>query len=104
MTEAVIVEAVRSPFGKRGGSLAGIHSVDVLATVLQALVERSGVDPGEIQDNIAGCVSQVGEQSINVARNAWLGAGVPEEGPRAPLDPPGGASPHGNPLPAPGGV
>ena len=86
MSEAVIVEAVRSPIGKRNGSLAGTHPVDLLATVLQALVERAGVDPGRIEDNITGCVSQVGEQSINVARNAWLAAGFPEEIPATTVD------------------
>jgi acetyl-CoA acetyltransferase family protein len=86
MPEAVIVEAVRSPIGKRNGSLGGIHPVDLLATILQSLVERSGVDPGLIQDNITGCVSQVGEQSINVARNAWLAAGFPEEVPATSVD------------------
>jgi acetyl-CoA acyltransferase len=86
MPEAVIVEAVRSPIGKRKGSLSGIHPVDLLATVLQSLVERAGVDPGQIQDNITGCVSQIGEQSINIARNAWLGAGFPEEVPATTVD------------------
>src|SRR5919202_7068762 len=86
MPEAVIVEAVRSPIGKRNGSLSGIHPVDLLATVLQSLVERAGVDPGQIEDNITGCVSQIGEQSINIGRNAWLAAGFPEEVPATTLD------------------
>src|SRR5881275_2279359 len=86
MPEAVIVEAVRSPIGKRNGSLAGTHPVDLLATVLQSLVERSGVDPAQIEDNITGCVSQIGEQSINIGRNAWLGAGLPEETPATTVD------------------
>ena len=86
MTEAVIVEAVRSPIGKRKGSLAGTHPVDLLGTVLQSLVERSGVDPGLIEDNITGCVSQIGEQSINIGRNAWLAAGFPEEVPATTVD------------------
>src|SRR5205809_1172248 len=86
MPEAVIVEAVRSPIGKRIGSLSGIHPVDLLATVLQSLVERSGVDPGLVEDNITGCVSQIGEQSINIGRNAWLGAGFPEEVPATTVD------------------
>jgi acetyl-CoA acyltransferase len=86
MSEAVIVEAVRSPIGKRNGSLSGIHPVDLLATVLQSLVERSGVDPGHIEDNITGCVSQVGEQSINIGRNAWLAAGFPETIPATTVD------------------
>src|SRR5918911_2668829 len=86
LREAVIVEAVRSPIGKRGGSLSGIHPVDLLATVLQEVVSRAGVDPGLIEDNITGCVSQVGEQSLNVARNAWLAAGFPEEVPATSVD------------------
>jgi acetyl-CoA acyltransferase len=86
MSEAVIVEAVRSPIGKRNGSLSGIHPVDLLATVLQSLVERAGVDPDQIEDNITGCVSQVGEQSINIGRNAWLAAGFPETIPATTVD------------------
>src|SRR5438477_4140504 len=86
MPEAVIVEAVRSPIGKRNGSLSGTHPVDLLATVLQELVSRSGVDPGLVEDNITGCVSQVGEQSLNVGRNAWLAAGFPEEVPATTVD------------------
>src|SRR5947207_4932323 len=86
MREAVIVEAVRSPIGKRNGSLSGTHPVDLLATVLQEVVTRSGVDPGLIEDNITGCVSQVGEQSLNVGRNAWLAAGLPEEIPATTVD------------------
>ncbi|MDP9341846.1 MAG: acetyl-CoA C-acyltransferase [Actinomycetota bacterium] len=86
MREAVIVEAVRSPIGKRNGSLSGTHPVDLLATVLQELVARSGVDPGLIEDNITGCVSQVGEQSLNVGRNGWLAAGLPETIPSTTVD------------------
>jgi acetyl-CoA acyltransferase len=84
--EAVIVEAVRSPIGKRNGSLKDTHPVDLLADVLRELVSRSGVDPGRIEDNITGCVSQVGEQSLNVARNAWLAAGFPETIPSTTVD------------------
>jgi acetyl-CoA acyltransferase len=86
MREAVIVEATRSPIGKRNGSLAATHPVDLLATVLQELVERTGVDPGQVDDHITGCVSQVGEQSLNVGRNAWLGAGFPETIPSTTVD------------------
>src|SRR5213595_3504217 len=86
LREAVIVEAVRSPIGKRNGSLAGIHPVDLLATVLQEVVTRAGVDPGLIEDNICGCVSQVGEQSLNIGRNAWLAAGLPETVPGTTVD------------------
>ncbi len=84
--EAVIVEAVRSPIGKRNGSLRDYHPVDLLADVLKEVVTRAGVDPGHIEDNITGCVSQVGEQSLNVGRNAWLAAGFPETIPATTVD------------------
>ena len=84
--EAVIVEAVRSPIGKRNGSLKDTHPVDLLAEVLKEAVSRSGVDPGQIEDHITGCVSQVGDQSINVGRNGWLAAGFPEEVPSTTVD------------------
>ncbi len=84
--EAVIVEAVRSPIGKRNGSLKDFHPVDLLAEVLKELVNRSGVDPGLVEDNITGCVSQVGEQSLNVGRNAWLASGFPEDIPATTVD------------------
>src|SRR6266581_2631584 len=84
--EAVIVEAVRSPIGKRNGSLKDTHPVDLLSEVLKEVVARSGVDPGQVEDNITGCVSQVGEQSLNIGRNAWLAAGFPEEVPATSVD------------------
>ncbi len=84
--EAVIVEAVRTPIGKRTGSLKEIHPVDLLAEVLKEVVNRSGVDPGQIEDNITGCVSQVGEQALNIGRNAWLAAGFPETIPATTID------------------
>jgi acetyl-CoA acyltransferase len=86
MREAVIVEAVRTPVGRRNGKLKGWHPVDLLAYILDALVGRAGVDPGLVEDVIAGCVSQVGEQSLNVARNAALGAGFPESVPGTTID------------------
>ncbi len=86
MREAVIVEAVRTPVGKKDGKLAGWHPVDLLAEVLRAAVERTGIDPGQIDDHITGCVSQTGEQAINIARNAWLAAGLPEEVPAVTID------------------
>jgi acetyl-CoA acetyltransferase family protein len=80
MREAVIVDAVRTPLGrgKETGALHGRHAVDLASATLRALVERSGVDPGEIEDVIMGCVSQVGEQGLNIARNAALAADFPE--------------------------
>ena len=86
MREAVIVEAVRTPVGKKEGKLAGWHPVDLLAEVLGAAVERTGLDPRQVDDHIAGCVSQTGEQAINIARNAWLAAGLPEEVPAVTID------------------
>lgn len=78
MRDAVIVGAVRSPVGRRGGGLAGIHPVDLSGRVLAALAERTGFDPAEVDDVIWGCVTQVGEQSANVGRSAALAAGWPE--------------------------
>ena len=88
MREAVIVEAVRTPLGrgKPGGQLSGVHAVDLLAHALKSAIERSGVDPLEVDDVISGCVSQVGEQGINIARNAWLAAGFPVETPGTTVD------------------
>jgi acetyl-CoA acyltransferase len=86
MREAVIVEAVRTPVGKKEGKLAGWHPVDLLAEVLGAAVERTGLDPSLVDDHITGCVSQTGEQAINIARNAWLAAGLPEEVPAVTID------------------
>jgi acetyl-CoA C-acetyltransferase len=78
MTEAVIVEAVRTPIGKRNGGLSTFHPVDLLATVQQEMVHRSGIDPAEIEQIVGGCISQVGPQAFNVTRTAWLTAGLPE--------------------------
>ena len=86
MRDALIVGAVRTPVGRREGALTGVHPVDLLATPLAELLTRTGVDPGSIDDHIAGCVSQVGEQSLNVARNAWLAAGLPEHVPSTTID------------------
>jgi acetyl-CoA acyltransferase len=86
MREAVIVEAVRTPIGKRNGSLKDTHPVDLLAEALKEVVNRSGVDPDQIDDNITGCVSQVGEQTFNVGRNGWLAAGFPETIPSTTVD------------------
>jgi acetyl-CoA acyltransferase len=77
--DAVIVDAVRTPVGKRGGGLCGVHPVDLSAHVLEALAGRTGLDPALVEDVIWGCVSQTGEQAVNVARNAALAAGWPED-------------------------
>jgi acetyl-CoA C-acetyltransferase len=77
MTEVVIVEAVRSPVGRRNGGLSTVHPAELLATVVSELVTRSGIDPAEVGQVVTGCVSQVGEQSFNIGRTAWLSAGLP---------------------------
>ena len=86
MRDAVIVGAVRTPIGKRGGGLAGIHPVDLSAHVLAALVERTGIDPADVEDVIWGCLSQVGEQAWNIGRSAVLAAGWPESVPATTVD------------------
>ena len=77
--DAVVVDAVRTPVGRRGGGLAGVHPVDLSAHVLAALAARTGLDPAAVDDVVWGCVSQTGEQAVNVARNAVLAAGWPED-------------------------
>ncbi len=86
MRDAVIVGAVRTPVGRRKGGLAHVHPVDLSAHVLTALAERTGFDPGRVEDVIWGCVSQVGDQAFNVARSAVLAAGWPESVPGTTLD------------------
>jgi len=86
MTNAVIIDAVRTPLGKRNGRLKDWHPVDLAAEVLNALVQRTGIDPGIVDDVVMGCVMQVGEQGVNVARNAVLAAGWPEIVPGTTID------------------
>ncbi|WP_328892735.1 steroid 3-ketoacyl-CoA thiolase [Streptomyces sp. NBC_00236] len=77
MTEAVIVEAARTPVGRRRGVLSGLHPAELLGLAQKGLLERAGVAPGTVEQVIGGCVTQAGEQSNNVTRNAWLHAGLP---------------------------
>ena len=77
MPDVVIVEAARSPIGRRGGGLSTLHPADLLGAVQKALVERSGIDPAAVDQIVGGCVTQVGEQTFNIARTAWLAAGLP---------------------------
>ncbi|MFZ9232581.1 MAG: thiolase family protein, partial [Ilumatobacteraceae bacterium] len=86
MNTAVIVDAIRTPLGKRNGKLKEWHPVDLVAEVMAAMVERNGFDPGLIDDVVMGCVMQVGEQSTNIARNAVLAAGWPEGVPGTTID------------------
>ncbi|MGH9229977.1 MAG: steroid 3-ketoacyl-CoA thiolase [Acidimicrobiales bacterium] len=77
MADVVIVEAVRTPVGRRNGGLSSVHPADLLGTALTEVVGRSGIDPAEIEQVVGGCVSQVGEQSFNITRTGWLSAGLP---------------------------
>lgn len=86
MNDAVIVSAVRTPVGKRGGALSTVHPADLSAHVLEALVSRTGIDPGTVDDVVWGCVSQVGEQTFDIARTAVLSAGWPEHVPGTTVD------------------
>ncbi|HEV7728397.1 MAG: Acetyl-CoA acetyltransferase with thiolase domain [Modestobacter sp.] len=86
MRDAVIVEAVRTPVGKRNGGLSGVHPTDLSAHVLESLATRTGLDPALVDDVIWGCVSQVGEQTYDIARNAVLAAGWPESVPGTTVD------------------
>ncbi|WP_222272178.1 thiolase family protein [Modestobacter marinus] len=86
MRDAVICAAVRTPVGRRGGGLAGVHPADLSATVLSALAERTGIDPAVVDDVFWGCVSQVGEQTSNIGRVAVLAAGWPESVPGTTID------------------
>ena len=86
MTTAVIVDAVRTPLGRRNGKLKDWHPVDLAAETLKALVDRTGIDPGLVDDVVMGCVMQVGEQGVNVGRNAVLAAGWPETVPGTTID------------------
>ena len=84
MAEAYVIDAVRSPIGRRNGSLTGIRADELAAQVLHGLIGRVDVDPGEIEDVQMGCVTQVGEQALNVGRGAVLVAGWPETAARRP--------------------
>jgi acetyl-CoA C-acetyltransferase len=86
MPEAFIVDAVRTPVGKRGGGLAAVHPADLGASVLTALVERLGIDPGAVEDVVFGCVDTVGPQAGDIARTAWLAAGLPDHVPGTTVD------------------
>src|SRR6202042_1704896 len=86
VAEAYIVGAVRTPVGRRKGGLAELHPVDMAAQVLTELIARTGADPSAVEDVIMGCVSQIGPQSVDIARNAWLSAGLPEGVPGVTID------------------
>ena len=86
MAEAYVIDAVRTPVGKRGGSLSTVHSADLGAHVIKALMLRTGVDPGAVEDVIFGCCDTIGSQSGDIARTCWLAAGLPEHVPGVTID------------------
>ncbi|WP_105975943.1 acetyl-CoA C-acetyltransferase [Streptomyces geranii] len=86
MAEAYVVEAVRTPVGRRGGGLSGVHPADLGAHALTALMSRSGVDPAAVEDVVFGCLDTVGPQAGDIARTSWLAAGLPEEVPGVTVD------------------
>jgi acetyl-CoA C-acetyltransferase len=86
MPDAYLVDAVRTPVGRRGGGLAQVHPADLGAHVLQALVERTGIDPAAVDDVLFGCVDAIGPQAGDIARTCWLAAGLPEEVPGVTID------------------
>jgi acetyl-CoA C-acetyltransferase len=86
MAEAYIIDAVRTPVGKRGGGLSQVHSADLGAHVIRALVERTGVDPGGVDDVIFGCCDTIGSQAGDIARTCWLAAGLPDHVPGVTID------------------
>ncbi len=100
MQEVVIVEAVRSPIGRRNGGLAGVHPAELLGIVQKACVTRAGIDPRAVGQVIGGCVSQVGEQSFDIARTAWLAQGLPMEVPATTVDSQCGSSQQATSLAA----
>ncbi len=86
MAEAYIIDAVRSPVGRRGGGLSGVHPADLGAHSIEALVDRTGIDPGAVEDVVFGCVDTIGPQAGDIARSAWLAAGMPEHVPGTTID------------------
>jgi acetyl-CoA C-acetyltransferase len=86
MNEAYIVDAVRTPVGKRGGGLSGVHPADLGAAAITALMDRTGVDPAAVEDVIFGCVDAIGPQAGDIARTCWLAAGLPDEVPGTTID------------------
>src|SRR5438045_8879503 len=100
MREAVIVEAVRSPIGRRNGKLKDLHPVVLASLVLKELVRRAGIEPAQVEDVVFGCVGQAGEQSLNIGRNAWLTAGFPFTTPATTVDRQCGSSQQAVPFAA----
>ena len=96
MGEVLILDAVRSAIGRRNGALSKVHANDLLGTVQKAIIERTGIDPMTVDHVVGGCVQQVGAQSANVTRNAWLAMGLPQEVPAATVNSQCGSSQEAN--------
>src|SRR3989442_4438748 len=86
MPEAYIIDAVRTPVGKRGGGLKDVHRADLGGHSISALIERTGVDPSAVEDVVFGCVDSIGPQAGDIARTCWLSAGLPQEVPGVTID------------------
>src|SRR5688500_7913786 len=86
MPEAYIVDAVRTPVGRRGGGLAHVHPADLGAFAIKSLLDRTGVDPAAVEDVVFGCLDTIGPQAGDIARTCWLAAGLPEEVPGVTID------------------
>jgi acetyl-CoA C-acetyltransferase len=86
MSEAYLIDAVRTPVGKRGGGLSRVHSADLGAHVIRALLDRTGVDPAAVEDVIFGCCDTLGPQAGDIARTCWLAAGLPQHVPGVTID------------------
>ena len=98
MTQPVIVEAVRTPIGKRNGALSGVHAAELLGAAQVELIKRTGFDPSEVEQIFGGCVTQAGEQSFNITRTAWLSQGLPYEVAATTIDCQCGSSQQANHL------
>ena len=86
MAEAYIIDTVRTPVGRRGGSLSAIHPADLGAITLNELIDRTGIDPGAVDDVVMGCLDAIGPQAGDIGRTAWLAAGLPEHVPGTTID------------------
>jgi len=100
MEEVVVVEAVRTPIGRRNGGLSSMHSIDLLGLAQQEVLSRAGIDPADVGQVVGGCVGQVGMQTMNVTRNAWLAAGLPKEVAASTVDAQCGSAQHATNLAA----
>src|SRR3546814_6544283 len=99
MAEAFIVDAVRTPVGRRGGGLSQVHPADLGAHSIGALIDRTGIDTAAVEDVMFGCVDTVGGQAGDIARTCWIAAGLPEHVPGTTIDRQCGSAPQATPLP-----